>query len=87
MRGDVLTFKFSFPIGLLCWVDSFVLRKPARTQSAKTFIYDVMGKNIFNEENIKETVLKIDITNQPKGIYLVKIISGQDVVSKKIVIQ
>jgi hypothetical protein len=51
------------------------------------FIYDVMGKNIFNKENIKETGLKIDITNQPKGIYLVKIISGQEVISKKIVIQ
>jgi len=35
MRGDMLKFKFRFPIELLCWVDNFVLRNPARTPSAE----------------------------------------------------
>jgi hypothetical protein len=36
MLGEVLKFKFSFSIELLCLVDSFILRNPARTPSAET---------------------------------------------------
>jgi hypothetical protein len=36
MRGDVLKFKCGVPIGLWWWLDDFVLRNPARTQSGKT---------------------------------------------------
>lgn len=47
----------------------------------------MMGKVVFKDENVKGNILKIDITNQPAGIYLIKVISGEDVISKKIIIQ
>ena len=51
------------------------------------FIYDMMGKVVFKDENVKGNTLKVDITNQPAGIYLIKVISGEDVISKKIIVQ
>jgi len=50
-------------------------------------IHDMMGKVVFKDENVKGNTLKVDITNQPAGIYLIKVISGEDVISKKIIVQ
>ena len=47
----------------------------------------MMGKVVFKEENVKERTLKINITDQPAGIYLIKAIDGEKVISKKIIIQ
>lgn len=51
------------------------------------FIYDMMGKVVFKEENVRENILQVDISSQPTGIYLVKVMSGNKTVSKKIIIQ
>ncbi|MEI6852755.1 MAG: T9SS type A sorting domain-containing protein, partial [Bacteroidota bacterium] len=42
-----------------------------------TIIFDVMGKQIVNYENIKkEKLLKINISNLPSSIYLIEVIDN-----------
>ncbi|MFA5781301.1 MAG: T9SS type A sorting domain-containing protein, partial [Bacteroidales bacterium] len=47
-------------------------------------IYNSMGKKVFQSKNPHK---EIDISNQTKGIYFIKIYDGQTVLAKKIVIQ
>ena len=47
-------------------------------------IYNSMGKKVFQSKNPHK---EIDISNQTKGIYFIKIYNGQTVLAKKIVIQ
>ena len=47
--------------------------------SAFVEIYDVMGKKVF-AATTSENNLQIDISNQPKGIYLVRVVDGGKVV-------
>lgn len=49
-------------------------------------VYDVMGKLVLST-NISNTKQQIDISNQPKGIYLVKVTIGDKVYNEKIVYQ
>ncbi len=49
-------------------------------------VYDLMGKKVFTQ-NYVSTKFTIDITNQPKGIYLVKMITDNQVLEKKIIYQ
>lgn len=49
-------------------------------------IYDIMGKIILSKEMINPKQ-QIDISNQPKGIYLVKVTIGDKVYNEKIVYQ
>jgi len=47
-------------------------------------IYDVMGKKIWSKAVLTNKEL-IDISNQPKGIYLVKVVNGHNLITQKIV--
>ncbi|PCJ00619.1 MAG: hypothetical protein COB15_02275 [Flavobacteriales bacterium] len=49
-------------------------------------VYDLMGKQVFTQ-NTNETIKKIDISDQPKGIYLVRITVGIEVFNEKIIYQ
>jgi hypothetical protein len=49
-------------------------------------IYDIMGKKIFNSI-LSENKYKLDITSQPKGIYWVKVIKDNEVLTQKIIYQ
>jgi beta-glucanase (GH16 family) len=50
-------------------------------------VYDVSGKTVFQRDNVFGQNIDIDIVDQPKGIYFVKVISGSDVQVKKIINQ
>jgi hypothetical protein len=49
-------------------------------------IYNVVGKKVYHYE-IKNQKSEIDISNQPEGVYFVKICTGQKMRTEKIVIQ
>jgi Secretion system C-terminal sorting domain len=49
-------------------------------------VYDMMGKQVF-AQNDMSTKLSIDISNQPKGIYFVKVNIGEEVFNEKIIYQ
>tara|TARA_B100000809_G_C15059244_1_gene501746 strand:+ start:243 stop:1355 length:1113 start_codon:yes stop_codon:yes gene_type:complete len=49
-------------------------------------IYNLIGEKVF-KENITKNKLSIDISDKPKGIYLVKIINNTNIQTKKIVTQ
>lgn len=48
-------------------------------------VFDVLGKRVFEKNNITEMQSVIDITAQPKGVYLVKITDGTSVTAKRII--
>ncbi len=56
------------------------------TQNLDIIIYDILGKQVIIE-NITPNKYFINISNHNKGIYLVKIISSQGAVTKKLIIQ
>jgi len=47
-------------------------------------IYDIMGKKVFSK-TVNKNKITIDIANQPKGIYLVKVSNGNNFYTQKIV--
>jgi len=49
-------------------------------------VFDMMGKQVFKSAT-NEAVQKINISDQPKGIYLVKLTVGNDVLHKKVIYQ
>lgn len=50
-------------------------------------IYSSLGKGIYKSTNVPVNQSTIDLSNQPKGIYFVKIYMGEEIYSEKIVIQ
>ncbi len=73
----------------------------SNSSPAQVFIYDIFGRTIFysiganhnkytSDSSIQTPVaetINIDISNHASGIYFVKVISGEDVFIKKIVLQ
>ncbi len=49
-------------------------------------VYDVMGKQVWNEQ-VQGTQQTIDLTQQPNGIYLVKVVVGDEALVQRIVKQ
>ena len=49
-------------------------------------IYNLVGEKVFSN-NLQSKTSLIDISNQPKGIYLVKVTSGDVVITQKLVYQ
>jgi hypothetical protein len=49
------------------------------------FIYNVLGKIVYQKNNTSEKTLDIDISNEPKGVYLVQIIDEDGSETIKIV--
>jgi len=49
-------------------------------------IYNMLGEIVYHAEMIRQQS-EIDLSNQPKGIYIAKFYSGQNIQSEKIMIQ
>lgn len=50
-------------------------------------VYDAWGKCVKDEVTLKKNIIDIDLRSQPKGIYLVEIVSGDETAMTKIVLQ
>lgn len=50
-------------------------------------VYDALGKLVFEKKNTTEKSTAIDITSQPKGVYLVKVTDGTTVSAERIIKQ
>jgi len=62
----------------------FIIELTNKTTESTIEIYDLMGKKVWSKVS-SENKLEIDISNQPKGIYLVKVVSENNVIIQKIV--
>ncbi len=51
------------------------------------YVYDVLGKIVYQNTNTKDIMFDIDITNYPKGIYLIKVVETDQVKTIKIINQ
>lgn len=51
------------------------------------YIYDVLGKIVFQKNHVSEKIMDIHITNVPKGVYIVKAIFANETKNVKIVNQ
>jgi hypothetical protein len=54
--------------------------------SASVQVYDMVGKLVYSA-NSANGIQKIDISDQPKGMYLVKVTSGKEVFTEKVIYQ
>jgi len=59
----------------------------AEQGTSEVYIYDIFGRLIYNQHINSSTNQHINISQQPKGIYLVKVLSGEKVYIKKLVHQ
>ena len=64
----------------------FTIKTENLTTATEVEIYDGLGKLVLKNE-MKNPSTTIDISNQPKGIYLLKMVNGNNVVTQKIVYQ
>lgn len=49
-------------------------------------VYDAWGKCVLNEVTMKKNEHVIDLSSQPRGIYFIEILAGDEKVMKKIVV-
>ncbi|MEO5643492.1 MAG: T9SS type A sorting domain-containing protein [Bacteroidia bacterium] len=60
----------------------------AHSSAAKTIqVFDMMGKLVFAAEQTTENIIPIDITEQPAGIYMVRIVTGNSIETQKLIKQ
>ena len=53
-------------------------------------VIDAFGKRIFNDTNpvfFREYNKQIDLSNHPKGVYVVQVYTGSSYISKRLVVQ
>jgi hypothetical protein len=58
--------------------------------SSKTkniFVYDMMGKLVYSIDQTTDSTIPVDLTNQPDGVYFVRVVMGDAVVTEKLVKQ
>ena len=65
----------------------FSLNLKNKTVETKIHIRDVLGNCLFDKDAMQNSDHQIDLSTQPKGIYFVEIISGDEKTVKKIVFQ
>lgn len=53
--------------------------------NSNVYLYSSLSKHIRTFENVSE-LISIDISDFPNGIYLVKIIDGENVINKRIIL-
>ncbi|PJB13975.1 MAG: hypothetical protein CO118_10965, partial [Flavobacteriales bacterium CG_4_9_14_3_um_filter_32_8] len=49
-------------------------------------VYNVVGKLVYQAKPFNTQLITIDVNNQPNGVYFVNIKTGNDIVTKKIVL-
>jgi hypothetical protein len=59
----------------------------SKSHETKICVYDPLGNCLLKNNYLNETNLMIDISNQPKGIYFIEIISDEKRIVKKVVMQ
>lgn len=49
-------------------------------------VYNLIGEQVYSSKNIQLNIAKIDLSNQPSGIYFIKIKTEEGEISKKIIV-
>lgn len=58
------------------------------SSASKTIqVFDMMGKLVFAAEQTTESIIPIDIIEQPAGIYMVRVVTGNSVETQKLIKQ
>jgi hypothetical protein len=55
------------------------------TAAKNIVVYDVVGKIIFEKNSLTDATLTLDLSNEPAGVYFVKVITNGEIISKKII--
>ena len=50
-------------------------------------VYDIFGREVYKSDQPINQSATLDLSSQPKGIYFVKIISGDKIITRKIILQ
>ena len=56
-------------------------------EEKEVYVYDVMGKIVYMKKDTKEQSFVVDITGFTKGIYIVKVVSGNTVKTQRVINQ
>ena len=75
---------FPNPTGGTFTVSSSVADNSSIGQHGSIDIYNTMGEKIYSAQ-LNSTKTEIDLTNEPNGIYLIRLNTRQGIVSKKII--
>lgn len=58
---------------------------PTNTKNFEVIVYNVVGEQITNK-NVNSNFDKVDLSNQPNGVYFVKVTSNGEVTTKKVLL-
>ena len=65
---------------------SFVINTVSE-EAKDIFVYDMTGKLVFSQSQVTGTTTYVDITGQPAGIYMVRVVNGNSVETQNIIKQ
>ena len=57
------------------------------TASKNVYVYDAMGKLVFSMDQTAENIIPVDLSTQPDGIYMIRVVTADSVVTEKIIKQ
>jgi len=86
LSRDEFDYSLHFKISPNPGKDRMILELPNYFQNAKLQVFDVLGKQIINRA-ISTLETNIDVTDLNKGVYIVKVISGEQSQTKRFVKQ
>lgn len=66
---------------------SFTINFMKQEEGSKLFIYDSHGNHIIKSMSLNQGLKEVNLNNQPKGVYFIKIVHGNKKNISKVVIQ
>jgi hypothetical protein len=54
--------------------------------SSSIEIFNQLGEMIYSSQLLQQTTKEIDLSDAPKGLYLLKIIAGKELITRKLVV-
>lgn len=74
-----------FILNSSCWLVTLAFEE-GQIENTEVTIYNVLGERVFASV-VTQSVFDIDVSGLRKGIYLMKIKNGEDIINKKIIIE
>ena len=58
----------------------------ATTMKSEIQVFNLLGEIVFSDNNVMNRMNKVDMSNQANGVYFVKVKTGQNIITKKVIV-
>ena len=86
-ESDIITESYPIEIYPNPTNGEFQIEMPEESSYNRVEVMNIVGKQLFVKNTNSEKRLSFDLSNHPKGLYLVKISSDNEIIVKKVMHQ